>query len=383
MHSRRVVERVIGLLAVVAVLAIIIGSMAGQPVLLSYTTSESMAPTISEGDGYVVVPAQLTRISEGDVIVFRAKELHGGGLTVHRTVGETDRGYITKGDANPVTDQATGEPPVRDAQIVGQALQLSGQVVVIPHLGTAITGIHSLLAAIQDRLANILNSPVVLEIQGLAYLFFAATVLLYLVDVRRNRRHSRRTRSYDRQTGLDARVLVGGFTALLVVAVTVSMVLPAGVHQFGIVGAEFSSPEKSVIPKGTATNLSVSVSNSGVTPVIVFLEPGSEGIAVHSESYRVASHSQVNATVTLTVPPRTGYYRRYLVEHRYIALLPYSLIRALYRIHPWLPIVAIDAIIGIPYYLVGIHLIGTQSIRNRARGKPVGVRVRRFIRQFY
>jgi signal peptidase len=36
--------------------------------------------------------------------MFRAEELQGGGSKTHRAVDDTERGFITKGDANPFTD---------------------------------------------------------------------------------------------------------------------------------------------------------------------------------------------------------------------------------------------------------------------------------------
>ncbi len=70
--------------------------------------------------------------------MFQSQEIRGGELTTHRVVGETEQGYITRGDANPFTDQDGAEPPVTESQIVAVAWQPSGQVVTIPNFGTAI-----------------------------------------------------------------------------------------------------------------------------------------------------------------------------------------------------------------------------------------------------
>jgi signal peptidase len=87
--------------------------------------------------------------------------------------------------------------------------------------------------------------------------------------------------------------------------------------------------------------------------------------------------------VTLSAPPQTGYYRRFVVEHRYLALLPVSVIDALHDVHPWAPIVAIDLTVGVPYYLLSVTLLGRGRIRQRARksrsGGSVTGRVRRLL----
>jgi signal peptidase len=71
-----------------------------------------MEPTLNAGGGFVAVPAAVAGLIEaGDVIVYEAEETQGGGLTTHRVVGETDRGFI-RGGPNPLTDQDSDEPPV-------------------------------------------------------------------------------------------------------------------------------------------------------------------------------------------------------------------------------------------------------------------------------
>jgi signal peptidase len=39
-------------------------------------------------------------------------------------------------------------------------------------------------------------------------------------------------------------------------------------------------------------------------------------------------------------------------------------------VHPWLPFVVIDAILGGSFYLAGLALVGTGRIRSRSREKP-------------
>ncbi len=73
--------------------ALIVGQLLGQPVLLGFVETGSMEPTIETGDGFVAVPSDLTGDPEpGDVVVFDAEELEGGGLTTHRIVEETEQG---------------------------------------------------------------------------------------------------------------------------------------------------------------------------------------------------------------------------------------------------------------------------------------------------
>ncbi|MFB6187483.1 MAG: signal peptidase I, partial [Halobacteriaceae archaeon] len=102
------------------------------PVHLSYVYSDSMAPTINEGDGYILVPAG--EVTPGEIITFYSPKRNA--YITHRVVKETPAGFITKGDNNPVTDQATGLQPVDRSQIVGEVLTIGGTPIIIPHLGT-------------------------------------------------------------------------------------------------------------------------------------------------------------------------------------------------------------------------------------------------------
>src|SRR6056297_3527746 len=144
MTASTIVSRALGYAAALFVILLLVGQLLGQPILLGYVATGSMEPTMDAGDGFVAIPSAVSGdVEEGDVVVFQARELHDGGLTTHRVVDETEGGYVTKGDANPFTDQDGGEPPVTDGQIVANALQIEGTVVTIPHLGTVVMGIQS------------------------------------------------------------------------------------------------------------------------------------------------------------------------------------------------------------------------------------------------
>ncbi|MBV0900914.1 signal peptidase I [Haloarcula salina] len=355
-------------LAVLAVIFLVVGQLLGQPILLGFVTSGSMEPTLDEGDGFVAIPAAVADpVEEGDVVVFRAEEIQGGGLTTHRVVEETDRGYITKGDANPFTDQDSDEPPVKDEQVVAVVWRPNGEVLAIPGVGAVVTGTQDALQTVQVHIAAALGTRSLLGAQGLAYLLFALSIALYAVDAWRDRGRNRTTRDRTRQSGTSARLLVGVFAVLLVLGATAAMVVPAGPTEFGIVSAERDSPGQRVIEQGTTESTTYPVGNGGALPVVVFLDPGDENVDVQPRELRVGPRSVENATLTLSAPPETGYYRYFVTQHRYLALLPQDHIRALYHLHPWAPIVVIDAMVGVPFYLVGVSLVGSGRVRDRSR----------------
>lgn len=378
--------RVVEIVALLAITALVLGSVVGQPIVLGYVETGSMAPTLEPGDGYVSVPIEIAGpIEQGDVVVFRAERLHGGGLTTHRVVGQTENGFITKGDANPSTDQAANEPAVKEAQIVAELLAVNGNVVVIPGVGTVVDTVGDGLVAVQRTVAEILGLSARFGTRDIAITLLGFSVALYLWDGLRTRTgpRTRPSGGRSRDTGVDQRLVLGGIAFLLIVGLTAAMVIPSGPVKYGFVSSGHDTPGPSVIGAGQTETTTHVVSNAGVIPVVVFFETAEPGLEMTPGEITVAPRARANATVAITAPPQTGYYRRFLVEHRYLLVLPVSIIRSLYSIHPWLPIAAIDALIALPYYLLGVRLIGDSRIRLRTRELPPLHRLRRTVRRWY
>lgn len=350
---------------------IVLGQILGQPVLLGYVMTGSMQPALEPGEGFVAIPNELSgSVEKGDIVTFRAEEIEGGGLTTHRVVEKTNRGYVTRGDNNPFTDQDSGEPPVTEAQIVAVAWQPGGNVIAIPGVGSLVTGVQNGLLWIQQRIASVFNTRSVLGTQGLAYLLIAVTVCVYAFDIFLTGDRRRKSRDNSRETGTNIRFFFALFTAVIILSATAAMVMPAGPHEFGVISADFNSPDPRFVEQGTTESTTYTIRNGGYVPVVTYFEPATDGIAVEPNETVIPARSTVNATLSLTAPPETGYYRKFVVEHRYLLVLPQSTIRSLYHVHPWLPIITIDALLGGSFYLLGMALVDTGRVRARSRDSP-------------
>ncbi|ELY60355.1 signal peptidase I [Natronococcus amylolyticus DSM 10524] len=365
--------------AAVVLLAIVAGHLLGVPIALSYVETGSMEPTIETGDGFVAVPTAVAGpVEEGDVIVFDAQEIEGGGLTTHRVVEVTDQGYVTQGDANPFPDQDSGEPLVTDGQVVATALEVNGEPVTVPHLGSAVMGVESSLESGQQQLASTLGTTAVLGTQGLSYLLlgFGLVVLgVSLVLERRSGATRERSRERSRADVYDARTLVLGLAALLVVVSLATMVAMSGTTETGIVSAEFDSDRPDVIPMGETESHEYELYNGGLLPTVTMVEPASEGVAV-DERTTLGYGENETATVAYTAPPETGYYLRSVSERTYFAVLPEPMIATLHAIHPWAAMASVTAVLtGIIVAPLAL-LVGTGTIRTRSRSRsrsPGGV----------
>jgi signal peptidase len=354
---------------VVVLVSLVAGQALGYPVLLGFVETGSMEPTLEPGDGFVAVPKPVAGpIEPGTVIVFQAEQIQGGGLTTHRVVEETERGYITRGDANPFTDQDGEEPPVKRAQIVAVALQVGGEVVVVPELGTAVTGVRGVLTALQRELAALVGSRSLLGPTGVGYVVSGLLFAAYLVDLLVSDESGRdRGRDRSRDGGSDVRLYVAAMALVVVLAATAAMVVPAGPQEYGIVSAEFASDRPTVIPTGESKAVPYPLANDGLIPTVVYVEPASQGVAVDGARTVLGYGDRAEATVTLRAPPETGYYRRYVAEHRYLAILPVPVIDALHGIHPWLALAGVNAVLGGGFYLLGRLLLGSGRVRRRSR----------------
>jgi len=367
MMRRRVEQGLQGVVLVVLV-SLVAGQVLGQPILLGFVETGSMEPTIETGDGFVALPSEVTGEPEqGDVVVFEAKEIQGGGLTTHRIVEETDRGYVTRGDANPFTDQDGDEPYVQDAQIVAEAWQVNGEVVTIPAFGTAVMTASDALERVQMQLAVTLGVRSLSGTSGLALPILGVSIVLYVVETIRERREPSLESHTDDEADdwLDPRLLSAGFALLVVVAAAAAMIVPAGTQSYAVISAEFDSERPVVIEQGTTSEIPYPVSNGGFVPVLSYVEPGSDDVAVDSGRLIVGPREETTVTVSITAPEETGHYPTYITEYRYLYVLPAPVIDALYVFHPWAPLATILSLLGGGTYVLGRTLSGPGDVRSR------------------
>jgi signal peptidase I len=110
---------------------------------MDIVTSDSMSPSLMQGDIIAWTPTRIQDVQVGDVIVFKSwLSWSDQKLIVHRVVDiKTDFGkpaLVTKGDANTYTDQAGAhapEPYIIEKNFVGKVLSIGNQPLKIPFIG--------------------------------------------------------------------------------------------------------------------------------------------------------------------------------------------------------------------------------------------------------
>lgn len=384
MDLRSTLGTVVTLATVLIVIAMLLGQVLGQPILLGFVETGSMSPTLEAGDGFVAVPPVFAGdVSEGDVITYDAKEFEGGGLTTHRVVGVTDEGYITKGDANPFTDQDSDEPPVTDAQVEAVALQVNGEAVRIPRLGTAVLMLRGAVAAIIGFITGILGirSPTG---GGIGRLMIGLGVVLLVLSIVLGGRSDRRDgdRSSSRDEVISAWLALGVILLLITVPVVASMALPSGTDETTIVTSESPSDDPTVIEVGGSQDTEYTASNNGFLPRMFVLEPASNGVSVKESVLVALRGDEISTTVTLHAADETGTSVRVLSQQQYIQVLPSSVIVTLHRIHPFVAMSVITLVIAAVVTLVFVLAVGLQPIPNRGTSRDASILtiVRRWFR---
>jgi len=117
---------------------------AGTPFPIDLVTSDSMRPTLWEGDIVAWTPTRIQDVEVGDVIVFKSY-VHWPDekILVHRVSNVTtnNKGEIrleTKGDANEWTDQAGPHIPeqyIRKDNLMGKVISIDNYPLKIPFIG--------------------------------------------------------------------------------------------------------------------------------------------------------------------------------------------------------------------------------------------------------
>lgn len=372
---RTYVVRGLTIAGFVLVLTLIVGALVGQPVLLSFVVSGSMSPTIQEGDGFVAIPEQVAGdIEQGDVIVFQSQEIRGGELTTHRVVGETESGYITRGDANPFTDQDGAEPPVTESQIVAVAWQPGGQVVTIPNLGTAILAGRVVVTNILTAVTTVLGVEQAAESWQAGSVMLVSGVILFAISIGSgivNGSSRERERSRGQDT-FDPRYAALFLTAIIIVPANIAMVAPSSTHQ--IPAGEIATGNNIAPGEPVEATLVANNEDALVTMLVVFNASGRT--TIENRWLDVPGGETDSTALYAPAPPRGEQKVVTVSEYRYIVLLPPTVIIAMHDIHPLVALGVINAALTVAVLAFVIGLLGTSKRRVRDTDRDISLYLR-------
>jgi len=317
----------IGLLVVM--LAVVgVASTGVVPVQFSYVTSDSMEPTLSPGDGYVLVEGSA---EVGDVATFSTAD----GYVTHRIVGEGPNGYTTRGDANPSTDQAAGMPPVEEEQVVGSALTLGGSVLVIPGLGA----LAALIAAYRPFLLAGLVTFVAFETLP-----------------------ENRGRVPDREM-LRISDVVLPLSLGLAAACVLTLAVSVTTEHLTFVATAVNDGATLTVGESAVRTVRVDVAGAPFTQTVI----DANGVTVVD---RTVSESAATLDVHVPAQSEPGPYTAAVSVHPYPAVIPRGVVLWLHNVHPLVASVGSTALVFAPVWaLYGLLLDGRAPLRFISRDK--------------
>lgn len=283
--------------AFVIIMAILLGSMIITPYGPAHVISGSMEPEISAGSTIFLVP--VANIVTGDVIVFHPAE-PGREMIVHRVVGETPEGYLTRGDAVAQTDQEMGEPPVNSDRTAGKALSFNGSVLQVNH-------------------------------NQLIHLALALCLLLGLWAVASTTGTARKKR-------LRVRHLQQFLLVFCVIIVLFSMIIGSASEAVPFLASENPGTRPDHIKIGEPGILDFKIRNRSPIPSLVFVEGPVNG---SRELLSPFSGSQTAITVPACSAP--GWHEVSIRKYTYPAVVPPVIIDRLYRLSPYLAMAVVLA----------------------------------------
>jgi signal peptidase len=141
MHTLSRIGNFFFYLLIILILITCLGSVFLQtPFLFSVIRSNSMYPLLTRGDLVFVLPLSPTApVKIGDIILFKTEDdpLAPKGWIIHRIIGgDTEKGFITKGDANEDSDQIRRNAhPIKREWITAKAITWGAHVLKCPLLG--------------------------------------------------------------------------------------------------------------------------------------------------------------------------------------------------------------------------------------------------------
>lgn len=292
------------------------------PVWITSPVSDSMVPTITQ-DEAVVVTSKTPEV--GDVILFQTESANRDVL--HRIVNVTDDGsFITKGDANEITDQAEGMEPVAPRDVQGVVVTVNDDTYIsIPVIGALLT-----------------NPAVIFSLWAVIMAIGFLPSITATVSSNRGRiQEMRFTSSVSRRT-------------IIVLALVVMVVIPIAVMHTSktenvvIVSSQGIEPGesgKTTVAVGESINRTISFSGGGLIAMT------QTGHVTSGELERIAVKSgplESSTDIVLRNPPRDepGGQRATLKVYTYPATLPNSVLVQLADIHPLVAAIASSGVIS-------------------------------------
>ncbi|WP_085523017.1 signal peptidase I [Tuberibacillus sp. Marseille-P3662] len=335
----KIITKFINLILTMVILIMLIASIGASvfhhPVFLTVIKSNSMYPLWERGDILVINHlSEDDAIRPGDIVLFKSEEgtLASKGWIAHRvTGGNSNKGFITKGDANEASDQALDQaPPIKREWITAKVATIAEQPMVIPRIGY-----------LNLWMQNMENARLVMPIIAL----LLAGIIAYGEVFEQKR--GKRKHKLDRQL-----IYIGsGFTMCLMAAAAMLMMTQFITLRYEVSEDQglLSGSDIGMLRMGDVKSGRLSVlENSSFVPLIGFVENNDPQIQLNHRSFILTSDESMAIKYTVTAKHK-GRYQTSLKVALFYPLLPAPILYKLATINYWLALFCVSIIPGLPF----------------------------------
>ncbi|MDD4833215.1 MAG: signal peptidase I [Lutispora sp.] len=336
----KLIDIILYTIVAIVLTAAITSALWDKPMIFSSVRSNSMYPSFQRSDMILIKSiSDKDTVNIGDIVVFKVEEggLSSKGWIVHRIIeGNEEIGYITKGDANDYTDQASGGTgPIKREWIVSKVLTIGNKPLKIPLIGYLTLWMEKLQA-------NPYTMPVI------AVILAAIVGISELINGKKKRRK--------KKSGLDLQLVYffGGLTISIIMGATMlatsqRLILPyeVSVSSAGVI----MGSNVGIIKVGDEIEKSLSeLSNKGFFPIVATVTTKDEQIDFSHSLVTLKPGNTIETTMNLKAF-NPGKYESSIYVGMFYPFLPSRLIYNLSAKSYWLALVVVSLIPGFPLML--------------------------------
>ena len=307
-----------------------------KPTIAVTIRSWSMAPLITRGDLVFLWPAgEKSSFSVGQIVVFRAPEEGIHEWTLHRITGvDSQKGFITRGDANEYTDQeGSGYPPVKPEWIAGIVPTIDSKPLKIPLLGY--------LSLYLERSES--SQTLIPVLVG------ALAAALVLDEIFKSKKTRRKEKLSQGQLCFLGGLAVALLMASLMLSGSLFITFPYGVEENPGV---LMGSNVGILALGTSQEIELAeLNNSGFIPTFYFAVSSDPQVVLEQCHFTLAREDVARVTATVYAQ-KSGLHQASVIVGIFLPFLPPGIIGDLAQINFWLALIAVALVPAMPVFVI-------------------------------
>lgn len=323
---------IIGIMVITPLLTLI----RHQPTVFASIKSWSMVPQLSRGDIVFLLPVTgKTNLSQGQIITFYAPEYGVYDWTMHRIVGgDPEKGFITRGDANAITDQeGSGYPPIRQEWIAG----------VVPALGSTPLKIP-LIGYIPLWLEEQMRNPVIV-----VFFLVLLAIALFIDEISKSKKRHKKETLQKHHLCFMGGVAFAILMAAVMLMGSLFITFPYGVDASPAV---LMGSDVGVLEKGSTLEVSLAkLQNNGGIPSFYVAVSDNPQVQLEQSVYRLQRGEETEVKVTIYAKEE-GSFQSSTTLLMFLPFLPPEFIDALAGVNIWLAFTVIALLPALPLFVL-------------------------------